>query len=277
MWLKPQVETSLAFLGNNQKLYLNEAVRSGLNVLLEYGCPEFIVTDNAKVFNANDYQHILKELEVEPKYIEKGKPWQNLIEAQFKVQLRIADFKFEQAQTVEEVQNFHAEFVDTFNTTTHYAHQERNDDRKTPMAVLAWVRGRAVDPQKLQRLFRRLRFFRTVNRFGFVSVQRFYIYAEQGLSRKRVSIRIYEGRVHIEYQETLLAQYQADYDQKQKRLQGVSQPTFYQTPFVSPQLVLFELDDEQWLKVRRRSYDRHLKPPQVEAWQLPLAALEIAA
>ena len=145
------------------------------------------------------------------------------------------------------------------------------------MAVLAWVRGRAVDPQKLQRLFRRLRFFRTVNRFGFVRVQRFYIYAEQGLSRRRVSIWIYEGRVHIEYQETLLAKYQADYDQKQKRLQGVSQPTFYQTPFVSPQLVLFELDDEQWLKVRRRSYDRHLKPPQVEAWQLPLAALEIAA
>lgn len=134
-----------------------------------------------------------------------------MIEAQFKVQLRIADFKFEQAQTVEEVQNFHAEFVDTFNTTAHYAHQERNDNRETPMAVLAWVKGRTVDPQKLQRLFQRLKFIRTVNRFGFVSVQRFYIYAEQGLSRKRVSIWIYEGQVHVEYQETLLVQYQADW------------------------------------------------------------------
>lgn len=60
-----------------------------------------------------------------------------MIEAQFKIQLRIANFKFEQAQTVEEVQNFHAGFVDTFNTTAHYAHQERNDDRETPMAVRA--------------------------------------------------------------------------------------------------------------------------------------------
>lgn len=244
--------------------------------LSEYGCPEIIVSDNAKVFKARDYEHILDVLEIETKYIEKGKPWQNLIEAQFKVQLRLADFKFEQAQSVEEVQNFHAEFIETFNTTCHWAHQERNDSRRTPMAVLAWVRGRVVDPAKLRRLFQRLQFIRTVNRFGFVSVQRFYIYAEQGLSRQRVSVWIYEGQVHIEYQETLLAQYQADYDRTQKRLQGVNQPTFYQTPFASPQLVLFELDDEQWLKVHPRSYDRQPKCPQIEAWQLPLADLHIA-
>jgi transposase InsO family protein len=53
--------------------------------LSEYGCPEIIVSDNARVFKAKDYEHILDVLEIEPKYIEKGKPWQNLIEAQFKV------------------------------------------------------------------------------------------------------------------------------------------------------------------------------------------------
>ena len=237
----------------------------------EYGSPKMIVSDNAKVFKANDYQHILKVLEIEAKYIDKGKPWQNLIEAQFKVQLRLADFKFEQAQTVEEVQNFHARFIDTFNTTTHWAHQERTDDLRTPMAVLARAQGRSVEPETLYRLFQRLQFIRTVNRFGFVSIQRFYLYTEQGLSRQRVSIWIYEGQVHIEYQETLLAQYQADYDQKQKRLQQVHQPVFYQTPFASPQLVLFELDDEQWLKIRRRPYERQPHSPQINAWQLPLS------
>ncbi len=244
--------------------------------LAEYGCPEIIVSDNAKVFKANDYQHILKSLEVEAKYIEKGRPWQNLIEAQFKIQLRLADFKFEQAQTVEEVQNFHAEFIDTINTTSHWAHRERDDDRKTPMAVLSWVRGRSVEPEKLHHLFQRLQFIRTINRFGFVSVQRFYIYAEQGLSRQRVSIWIYEGQVRIEYQETLLAQYQADYDRSQKRLQGISQPVLYQTPFASPQLVLFELDDQQWLKVRRRSYDRQPNRATPQVTQLSLRHLEIA-
>ena len=244
--------------------------------LAEYGCPEVIVSDNAKVFNAYDYQHILDTLVIEPKYIEKGKPWQNLIEAQFKVQLRLADFKFEQAQTVEEIQNLHAEFIDTFNTTAHFAHQEREDGRRTPTAVLAWVKGRSVTPAELRRLFQRLQFVRTVNRFGFVSVQRFYIYAEQGLARQRVSVWIYEGQVHIEYQQTLLAQYQGDYDRKQKRLQAVSQPTFYQTPFVSPQLVLFELDDEQWVKVRRRSYDRQQKRMALQVTQLSLQNLDIA-
>ena len=66
--------------------------------LSTYGCPEGIVSDHGAVFRADDYVAILKALEIEPKYIELRKPWQNLIEAQFKVQLRLADFKFEQAE-----------------------------------------------------------------------------------------------------------------------------------------------------------------------------------
>ena len=56
------------------------------------------------MFRAGDYLAILKALEVEPKYIELRKPWQNLIEAQFKVQLRLEDCQFEQASTVEDIQ-----------------------------------------------------------------------------------------------------------------------------------------------------------------------------
>lgn len=244
--------------------------------LSEYGCPEVIVSDKAGVFRADHYRAILKGLEIEPKYIEKGKPWQNLIESQFKIQLRIADFKFEQAQSFEEIQDRHTEFIETFNTTAHHAHQARQDGRRTPMAVLAWVRGRMVEPERLQRLFRYVEFTRTVNRYGFVSVQRFYIYAEQGLSRQRVSIWIYEGNLLIEYQETLLAQYQGDYDWRKKSLQDVSQPTLYQTPFASPQLEMFELDDKQWLKVLQRTYQRRQKRLPSRAKQLPLTGLEMA-
>jgi transposase InsO family protein len=244
--------------------------------LREYGCPEVIISDNAKVFKANDYQHILAALEIEPKYIEKGRPWQNLIEGQFKVQLRLADFKFEQAQTVEEVHHLHAEFIETFNTTAHYAHQERADGRRTPIAVLAWIRGRTVNLEQLRRLFQRLRFTRRVNRDGFVSIQCFYIYAERGLSRQRVSVWIYEGQLRLEYQETLLAQYQSHYDQRQKRLQHVSQPTLYQTLFASPQLELFELDNEQWLKIYQRTYERRQKRMRQMGRQLRLTNLEIA-
>jgi transposase InsO family protein len=224
--------------------------------LSAYGCPDGLVTDNGSVFRAGDYLAILNALSIDPKPTEKRKPWQNLIEPQFKIQLRLADYKFEQAQTIEEIERLHAAFIETFNRTRHWAHREREDGRRTPTEVLGWLRGRSVDPDDLRQLFGRVQFERTVNRFGFVSVQRFYIYAEDGLSRERVSILIYEGQLRIEYRQTLLAHYRCAYDERQRRLREVSDPTVYVTDFTSKQLELIELDNEQWLKV-------HLRPPQL--------------
>jgi len=79
-----------------------------------------------------------------------------------------------------------------------------------------------------------------------------YIYAEDGLSRERVSILIYEGQLRIEYRQTLLAHYRCAYDERQRRLLEVSDPTVYVTDFSSKQLELIELDNEQWLKVQLR-------------------------
>ena len=245
--------------------------------LSTYGCPEGIVSDHGAVFRAGDYVAILKALEIEPTYIELRKPWQNLIEAQFKVQLRLADFKFEHARTVDEIQQLHAAFVETFNTTRHWAHQERTDNRRTPVDVLGWVRGRAVDPERLQRLFRQVQFLRTVNPYGFISIQRFYIYAESGLSRQRVSIWVADGQLSISYRETLVARYRCAYDLRQKRLQEVSHPTLYHTRFASPQLELIELDDAQWLKVHQRSLYRRTQRMTAMGEQLAFAGLEASA
>ena len=218
----------------------------------EYGCPQALVSDNGSVFTAQAYLALLRDLGIEPLHIEKGKPWQNLIEAQFKVQLRLADFHFEQAQTLADVQTAHAAFIETFHTTPHGAHRRRADGCRTPVEVLSWLKGRGVDPKWLQQRFGRTHFLRTVNRYGCVSVQRFYIYAESGLSRQRVAIWIYEGELTIEYRQTLLARYQCDYDRQQERLPALSQPTLYTTAFRSPQLELMELDDEQWRKFLQR-------------------------
>src|SRR5262249_6876413 len=215
--------------------------------------------------------------EIEPKYIELRKPWQNLIEAQFKVQLRLADFKFEQASTVEEIQRLHAAFIETFNCTRHRAHQMPPDDRQTPVAVLGWVLGQAVDAERLQRLFGRVQFLRTVNPYGFVSIQRFYIYAEQGLSRQRVAIWIYEGHLRIEYRETLVARYRCAYDQRQKRLREVSHPLLYRTRFASPQRELIELDDAQWSKVQQRALARRTTRLTALGEQLAFAGLGTSA
>ena len=241
--------------------------------LAEYGCPEMLISDHGAVFRAEDYTTILQALEIAPKYIEQGKPWQNLIEAQFKVQLRLADFKFEHAETLAEIQALHAACIETFNTTRHGAHQERQDGRRTPVAVLEWVRGRPVERATRRRLFGEVPLLRTVHRYGFVSVQRFYISADPGLSRQRVAIWIYEGQLRIEYQETLLARYRCVYNQRRRRLQDVSDPTLYATPFASPQLELLELDDTQWSKVQQRAWYRRARERLQVVEQLPLLRL----
>jgi putative transposase len=250
--------------------------------LAEYGCPQAIVSDNGSVFRAGDYLAILRALDIEPLHIEQGKPWQNMIEAQFKVQLRLADFHFEQAQTLEDVQNQHAAFIETFNTTPHWAHRTGADGHRTPVEVLGWLRGRVVEPQRLRELFGRTELLRTVNRYGFVSVQRFYLYAENGLSRQRVSIWIYEGQLRIEYHQTLLARYRCIYDRKHGQLHDVNEPILYTTPFASPQLELIELDDEQWRKFQRRplrNYTRHIAmlPEQLSLLDLGASALLLLA
>jgi transposase InsO family protein/transposase len=245
--------------------------------LSEYGCPKAIVSDNGSVFTAGAYLGILRALEIEPLHIEKGKPWQNLIEAQFKVQLRLGDFKFEQVHTLEAVQNEHAAFIETFNTTRHWAHRKRADGHRTPVEVLGWLRGRRVELDRLRQLFRRAEFLRTVNRYGFVSVQRFYIYAESGLSRQRVLIWIYEGELSIEYQQTLVAQYRCDYDLKHQQLQGLSDPTLYTTRFTPPQLELIELDDAQWVKFQQRPARTYSKRIAMLPKQLPLIDLGTSA
>jgi hypothetical protein len=169
------------------------------------------------------------------------------------VQLRLADHTFEAAETLDAIQAEHARFIETFNTTAHWAHQEREDGLRTPVDVLAWVRGRVVEPDTLRQLLRHVQLERSVDRRGYISVQHFYIYAERGLARQRVSVWLYEGRLHIEEWQTLLARYAYRYDRKRKRLQGVDQPQLHKTVFADPQMELWELSDEQWRKVLERA------------------------
>jgi len=91
-----------------------------------------------------------------------------------------------------------------------------------------------------------------VNRHGCVSVQRFYIYAERGLAKQRVAIWLYQDRLHIEYQQTLLARYQYRFNRKANKIIHINKPRLYRTLFVSPQPEMFELDDNQWQKILRR-------------------------
>jgi hypothetical protein len=110
-----------------------------------------------------------------------------------------------------------------------------------------------------------------------VSVQRFYLYAENGLSRQRVSMWIYEGELSIAYHQTVLARYRCEYDPKHRQLQSVSDPTLYPTLFTSPQLELIELDDTQWRKWQRRPARSYTKRRAMFPQQLSLLVCKALA
>jgi transposase InsO family protein len=218
----------------------------------DYGVPWGIVSDNGSVFTAEAFMRVLEGLDIEPCPIDPGQAWQNLIETQFNVQRRLADAKFIQSETFAEIEDCHAAFVQLFNTTRHWAHRNRVDDRLTPVAVLDGKSGRSVTPEQLQRVFRHLQFSRVVNRHGNVSIHRFYIYAEQGLAKRCVTLWFYQDRLHVEYRQTLLARYHYRLQRGSTKVNSISQPKLYKTAFVSPQLELLELDDSQWQKIAHR-------------------------
>lgn len=117
--------------------------------------------------------------------------------------------------------------------------------------------------------------FVTEGMLGLVSVHRFCIFAHRGLSRQRVTVWIYEDRLHIEYQQTVLARYKATLNRRRKWLKSVFQPQTSSTPFVSPQLEMFELDEEQWRRAWLCPPYVHRKPQDSLARQLSLLALDI--
>jgi hypothetical protein len=51
----------------------------------------------------------------------------------------------------------------------------------------------------------------------------------------------------------------------------------HHTPYVAPQLELWELDDEQWREVTRRPYERHPRPGDAGARQLALPTVGLVA
>ena len=65
----------------------------------QHGSPEALVTDGGGVFRAKQALAIFAALGIRKEQIAKRQPWQSLIETQFNVQRRMADWPFAQAAT----------------------------------------------------------------------------------------------------------------------------------------------------------------------------------
>ncbi len=138
-------------------------------------------------------------------------------ETLFNINRRLADHWYHQATSWEEITDIHVDFVRKYNEQEHFAHRKRADGRRTPQDVLGWVKGREIDPAKLDDALT-LRRVRQLDQRGYVRFQNWRIYAEAGLARRPADLWIYNETLSIQFTTTRLSQYAVHYQLASHRL-----------------------------------------------------------
>ena len=111
--------------------------------------------------------------------------------------------------------------------------------------------GRVWTPAQVHFAFHATRFARTLDKLGYVRFRDYRVYSEAGLARRPVAVWLYEERLTVAFDDTLLAQSLVEYQPDKKHFRTVSDPQLYPTQYQSPQLPLWELRDHEWVKVLR--------------------------
>jgi putative transposase len=104
-----------------------------------YGSPKRLVSDGGGIFRSRQATAVYGALGIEREEIERRQPWQSFIETTFNIQRRMADFYFAKAESWEELVAQHDRWLESYNTQSHWAHQGREDGRRSPSEVLGWV------------------------------------------------------------------------------------------------------------------------------------------
>jgi hypothetical protein len=134
-----------------------------------------------------------------------------------------------------------------YNVQRHWAHEEREDGRHSPIDVLGEHKGTIYEPSVLDRLLFATRYTRYLDRNGFLRIQNWKLYGERGLAKAPVTVWMYDGSLKVEHQAVTLSQYTVELQKDRKCLRAVSNPRLVETPFRSLQLTLFDLGPDEWV------------------------------
>jgi putative transposase len=249
---------AVAILENYSRAVLASSLtrRQDLNAFLavlyravqEYGPPEAFVTDSGSVFLANRAQAIYRALGIRKVEIEKGQPWQSYIETAWGVQRRMADHYFAKAEGWSDLLERHDRWMHDYNLQEHYAHQHRKEGRRSPSEVLSWVKTPRYREEDLARAFFSARHTRTLDGLGYLTLQRFRLYAEEGLAGTEVAVWVQEDSLTVEHGGEALSRYEVECEpavgaHSVGKLRRVKGHTLYETSIVLPQPRLFDLGE----------------------------------
>ena len=241
------------------------------------------VTDSGSIFLANRAQAIYRALGIRKLQIEKGQPWQSLIETTWGTQRRMADHYFAKAEDWTGLLEEHDRWMRDYNVQEHHAHQHRNVGRRSPSEVLSWVKTPRFKEEDLARAFFSARHTRTLDGLGYLTLQRYRLYAQEGLAGREVAVWVQQDSLTVEYGREALSRYEVECDPvtgagSVGRLRQVKSPTLFETSFLPSQLRLFDLGEvlgeEGWIKVLKLNEyapRRVRRPDELQEMLLPLA------
>jgi hypothetical protein len=222
-----------------------------LEVLFEalsaFGAPSMIVSDGGGQFHSNQAMDVYTALGIRKERIEPGQAWQNYVESHFNIVRKMVDAKFARARSWEEMIAIHREFMHDYNVQRHFAHEQREDGCHSPAAVLGGQKGKVYPESVLSRILFATRYVRRLNKFGFLRFADWKFYGERGLAKAKVTVWIYEGSLKVEKEAVTLSEYEVSLLDDHKHVQTVRSARAHETPFRSPQLTLFDLDEGDWL------------------------------
>ena len=211
----------------------------------QWGAPDELVSDNAKVFVALD--PCLQKLGIRWSPIKKGRPWQNLAESGFSIQRRMLDAYVVGCENREEVYRQHDTFVRDYLFWGHWAHKRKDAQGRihylSPEVILGNAKGRDIEPARLQRILRLRQLTRKVRRHGQIRLHNFGIHVDRLLRGQTVDVLIYDDALRIEQKDHLIVSYPCVYAPKQRRITSVEEKGRQQRQhFEAIQLALFVLE-----------------------------------
>src|SRR5215218_3323452 len=226
---------AISILENYSRLILASAVSrtqdttAFLRVLYgaveRYGSPERLVTDGGGIFKANQAKSVYRALGIEKEQIERRKPYQSYIETTFNIQRRMTDSHFAKAENWQKLVEAHDRFAEDYNAQSHFAHQDREDGRRSPRDVLGFytcpLRYREDD---LQRAFFSNRFSRLLDPLGYARFRDWRLYAEEGLARRNAAIWLQPTSLTIEHGGETLSRYDVELASDTGELRSVGRP-----------------------------------------------------
>ena len=106
-------------------------------------------------------------------------------------------------------------------------------------------------PTDLSRAFFSTILYRKLDEAGYARVKHWRVYAEEGLARREVAVWLGDGEMAVEYGGRTLSRYHVSLSRDAAKLEAVTNPRLFATPYRTAQPKLFALDalgEEGWLK-----------------------------